>query len=357
MHVLCLDSGSSSLKHALLDMPAEALVSSGTLEARGAAQPAALADIVGAVRSTRLGIDAVGHRIVFGGPRFSAPQTIDDALVAELTSFESLDPLHMPVQLALVRRARELLPSVPHVACFDTAFFHDMPEIARRYPLPAIDPLVRRYGFHGLSYEYIVSTGVARGRCIVAHLGSGASMAALSEGKPIDTTMGFTPLGGIMMGTRPGDLDPGVLLFFMRSGAAPAVDALAALLNEKSGLLGVSETTSDMRSLLAASSSDRRARAAVDLFVYIALKHAASLAAVLGGLDTVVFTGGVGERAAPVRAGICRGLAHLGVAIDAARNDRDESRITADGTRVEVLVIPTNESLVMARHTKSLCGA
>lgn len=356
MRVLCLDSGSSSLKFGLYDMPAETLVRSGEAPGlRGAAQAEALAGIIDASDSSAGQVDAVGHRIVAGGPEFARPRAVDDALVAALASLVALDPLHLPAQLSLVRRARELLPSATHVACFDTAFFHDMPALAQRLPLPGdAGRLLRRYGYHGLSYEYVVSTGLARGRAIVAHLGSGASMAALRDGTPVDTTMGFSPLGGLMMGTRPGDLDPGALLYLLRSGAARDVDALGALLNERSGLRGVSATSSDMRELLARSSSDERARDAVALFIYVAVKHAAALAAVLGGIDTLVFTGGIGERAAPVRAGICGGLAHLGVELDPASNERGDERISSERSGVRVLVVPTNESLIIARHTRSV---
>lgn len=353
MHVLCLDSGSSSLKHALYDMPAERLDGSGTVEARADDQLGALGDVVKSAQASGTKIGAVGHRLVFGGPDRAAPLAIDDALVAEFAGYEPLDPLHLPAQLALVRGARSLLPTIPHVACFDTAFFVNMPAVAQRYPLPAsVGPLVRRYGYHGLSYEYILSTGQAKGRTIVAHLGSGASMAAIRDGSPLDTTMGFSPIGGLMMGTRSGDLDPGVLLYLLRRGSsADEVEELSRLLNERSGLLGVSGTTPDMRALLERSAGDADARTAIELFIYIAVKQAAGLAAVLGGLDTLIFTGGIGEHGSSVRAGIGAGLAHLGVEIDAERNAGGDSRISSSGSDVDVLVIPTNENLVIARHT------
>src|SRR5690242_3227118 len=210
MRVLSLDSGSSSLKYAVYDMPAERLAVSSAVDGDGAAQSSALGGVIESALASGGPIDAVGHRIVLGGPVHDAHERITDALIADLAGLEALDPLHLPAQLRLVRRAREALPAAMHAACFDTAFFRDMPAVARRYPLPAsLGPALRRYGFHGLSYEYVATTGLTAGRTIVAHLGSGASMAAIRDGAPLDTTMGFSPLGGLMMATRPGDLDPG----------------------------------------------------------------------------------------------------------------------------------------------------
>ena len=354
MHVLALDSGSSSLKYALYDMPQERLIGSGALERSGDEQTEAFDDLIKSI-ATDAAVDAVGHRIVLGSPDHLADEVITDALVSALAELVVLEPLHLPAQLALVRRARTSLPSAQHIACFDTSFFADTPAVARRYPLPAsLGPALRRYGYHGISCEYIVSTGLVLGRAIIAHLGSGASMTALRDGAPLDTTMGFSPLGGLMMGTRPGDLDPGVALFLLRSGAAPGVEALTTLLNERSGLKGVSESSSDVRELLSRYFVDDKAKSAIDLFVYIAVKHAGALAAVCGGLDTLVFTGGIGERAAPVRAAICAGLAHLGVEIDEALNVRSADRISPERSKVDVRVIPTNEAVVIARHTHTL---
>jgi len=355
MLVLALDSGSSSLKHALYEMPGEQLAGSGTIEARGDAQTAALENVIGSIRGSGATIDAVGHRIVMGGPDHLAGEIVTDELLADLRGLVPFDPLHLPAQLGLIQRARELMPSAMHVACFDTAFFRDMPPVARRYPLPAsVGAAVRRYGFHGLSYEYIVSTGHAVGRAVVAHLGSGASMAALRDGIPLDTTMGFSPLGGLMMGTRPGDLDPGLMLFLLRRSSSANVDALTDLLTEQSGLLGVSETSGDMRLLLAKSTTDERARSAVELFVYIAVKNASALAGVCGGLDTFIFTGGIGQSSAPIRQAIGAGLAYLGVEIDVELNARSENRVSSERSAVDVLVIPTNESAIIARHAEGL---
>ena len=354
MRVLALDSGSSSLKYAVYEMPAERLAASSAVDGDAAAQTDALDGVIKSVIASGA-IDAVGHRIVLGGPEHTTHEPFTDALVAELEALEALDPLHLPAQLRLVRRAREALPSAMHAACFDTAFFRDMPAAARRYSLPAsLGPEIRRYGFHGLSYEYVASTGLTAGRTVVAHLGSGASMTAMRDGAPLDTTMGFSPLGGLMMGTRPGDLDPGVLLYLLRRTGAPDVDMLTRMLNEQSGLLGVSQTSADMRELIARSPADDRARNAVELFVYLAVKHANSLTGVCGGLDTLIFTGGIGERAPSIRQGICAGLAHLGVEVDEAPNARSERKISSAGSAVDVLVVPTNESVVIARHTHAL---
>lgn len=355
MRILALDSGSSSLKYAVYGMPGERLAASSVIDGDGAAQADALDGIIKSVIAVGGPVDAVGHRIVIGGPEHIAHEAFTDDLVADLTELEALDPLHLPAQLRLVRRAREKLPSAMHAACFDTAFFRDMPAVARRYPLPAsVGPAIRRYGFHGLSYEYAVSTGLTAGRAIVAHLGSGASMAAMRDGAPLDTTMGFSPLGGLMMGTRPGDLDPGVLLYLLRRAGGPDLDALTRMLNEQSGLLGVSQTSSDMRELLARSPKDERAKDAVELFVYLAVKHANALSGACGGLDTLVFTGGIGERAPSIRQGICAGLTHLGVALDEALNARSERKISSSGSTVDVFVVPANEGVVIARHTHAL---
>jgi acetate kinase len=308
---------------------------------------------------TRLGVgwDAVGHRIVHGGPEHLQPERIDDMLIAALRQAIPFAPLHLPGELALIEEVSKQNPNLPQVACFDTAFHARMPEIARRLALPSFlqQAGVRRYGFHGLSYESIVRALGPRvsGRVIVAHLGNGASMVALADGEPRDTTMSFTPCGGLVMGTRPGDLDPGVVVYLARTRGLDA-SALEDLLNRRSGLLALSETTSDMQTLLAARASDPRAELAVTVFCYSARKWVGALAAVLGGLDALVFTGGIGEHAAPVREEICRGLGHLGIELDPARNARSDAIVTVDGSRCIVRVIATDEERVVARHTAEL---
>ena len=308
---------------------------------------------------TRLDIawHAIGHRVVHGGPEHLQPERIDDELIASLRDAISFAPLHLPGELALIEEVSKQNPALPQVACFDTAFHARMPEIARRLALPTSlrDAGVRRYGFHGLSYESIVRTLGPRvsGRVIVAHLGNGASMVALADGEPRDTTMSFTPCGGLVMGTRPGDLDPGVVVYLARTRGMEA-SAIEVLLNRQSGLLALSETSSDMQALLASRSSDARAELAIAVFCYNARKWIGALSAVLGGLDTLVFTGGIGENAAPVREEICRELSFLGIQLDTGRNARSEPVITVDGSRAAVRVIPTDEESVVARHTARL---
>ena len=304
---------------------------------------------------------AVGHRIVHGGSLYREPVRIGPEVVGVLKGLVTVDPNHTPQALSAVEATARECPSVPQVACFDTAFHARMPRVARLFALPRTlsDEGILRYGFHGLSYEYVmhelrrIDPTAAEGRVIIAHLGNGASMVAVRGGVGLDTTMGFTPTGGLAMGTRSGDLDPGVLIHLLRSRRME-VDVLDVLVNEESGLLGVSGTTSDMRQLLVRAGEDRRAAEAVDLFCYLAKKHLGALVAALGGLDTLVFTGGVGEHAVPVRERICAGLGFLGVALDTAHNANHESVISVPGSRVTVRVVPTDENLMVARHTRRL---
>lgn len=304
----------------------------------------------------RLGIapDAAGHRIVHGGPKHLEPETIDESLLASLREAVPFAPLHLPGELALIEAVRKQRADLAQVACFDTAFHSRMPLAARRLALPSSlwEEGVRKYGFHGLSYESIVHTlgkDIA-GRAVIAHLGNGASMAALQDGEPRDTTMGFTPCGGLVMGTRTGDLDPGVIVYLSRTRGLDAA-ALEKLLNRESGLLALSETTSDMQALLAARANDPRADLAIAVFCSSARKWIGALTAVLGGLDTLVFTGGIGEHAVSIREEICSELSHLGIALDAGRNDRSEAVVSLDGSAVRVRVIATDEELVVAQHT------
>jgi acetate kinase len=316
-------------------------------------------------RIRRIGDDrppaAVGHRIVHGGSLYREPVEIVPEVVAELRGLSPIDPTHMPQAIAAIEAIRSAYPTVPQVACFDTAFHAAMPRVARLFALPRAlsEEGILRYGFHGLSYEYVTSElrkmdqKAAEGRIIIAHLGTGASMVAVRGGEGVDTTMGFTPTGGLMMGTRSGDLDPGVLLHLLRAKRLD-VGALDALVNGESGLLGVSETTSDMRELLGCEGSDPRAAEAIAIFCYVAKKYLGSLAAALGGLDTLVFTGGIGERAAPVRERICDGLAFLGIALDPERNADHGPVVSSDGSPVTVRVLPTDENAMIARHTARL---
>jgi acetate kinase len=318
---------------------------------------AAVPRVSDALTGLGIGLDAAGHRIVHGGPKHLQPARVDDALTASLREAIPFAPLHLPGELSLIEAVGREHPALPQVACFDTAFHARMPEIAQRLPLPSSlwDSGVRRYGFHGLSYESIVRTlgPLVSGRAIVAHLGNGASMVALRDGQPLDTTMGFTPSAGLVMGTRPGDLDPGVVVYLARSLGMDA-SALEDLITRHSGLLALSESTGDMQSLLAARASDPRAELAVAVFCYSARKWVGALAAVLGGLDTLVFTGGIGENAAPIREEICRELGYLGIDFDLPRNARSESIVTVNGSRCTVRVIATDEERVVARHTARL---
>jgi acetate kinase len=307
-------------------------------------------------------VEAVGHRVVHGGVKHVTPERINDALLSDLRTLTPVDPEHMPQTLEAVAAITERYPKVPQVACFDTAFHRTMPTVARHYALPqwTVDAGVRRYGFHGLSCEFIVSKLAAfepatlGGRSLIAHLGNGASITAVQRGMSVDTTMGFSPTGGLIMGTRSGDLDPTVLTYLGRT-AHKDLDALDHLTNHESGLLGVSGLSSDVRMLLDASTS-ASAREAIDLFCYTARKYMGALAAVLEGVDTVVFTGGIGEHAPVIRDGICRGLGHLGIRLDPERNISNADVISASESAAIVRVIATDEELVIAKHVQHLLG-
>jgi len=301
----------------------------------------------------------VGHRVVHGGLDFSRPVRIDARVAAALDKLVPLAPLHQPHNLAPIRRLLEQAPALPQVACFDTSFHRTNPELAQRFALPESLHAagVRRYGFHGLSYEYIASElaaldpKAASGRTVVLHLGNGASLCALEAGRSIASTMSFTALDGLPMGTRSGALDPGVILYLMDALRMDA-RAIEKLLYHESGLLGVSGISGDMRTLLA--SSEPRARLAVDLYCYRIGRELGSLAAALGGLDAIVLTGGIGENSPAIRERVCRGAAWLGVAPDAAANAAGGPRISAPGSRVSAWTVPTNEELMIARHTRRL---
>jgi acetate kinase len=303
-------------------------------------------------RPERAEVGAVGHRVVHGGVTYSRPVVVDDEVMRSLEALVPLAPLHQPHNLATIRAMAERLPGVPQVACFDTAFHRGHPDVADAFALPWAyqEQGVRRYGFHGLSYEYVASalpSELASGRVVVAHLGSGASMCALRAGRSVDSTMAFTALDGLPMGTRPGQLDPGVLLYLVAQGM-PAKE-IEALLYRQSGLLGLSGVSNDMRDLL--GSTEPRAKFAIDYFVYAISKHLGALAAALGGLDAIVFTAGIGERSSVIRARVCQAAAWLGVELDADANAAHGPRISRAGSRVSAWVIPTNEELMIARHT------
>jgi acetate kinase len=311
----------------------------------------------GALAEHRVG--AVGHRVGHGGLTFAGPVFVTAEVLATLQTLIPLAPLHQPHNLAAIEAVSRHAPQLPQVACFDTAFHRGQPAVAQAFALPRRYAAegVRRYGFHGLSYEYIASAlpaidaRAAAGRTVVAHLGNGASMCALKGGRSVATSMGFSAVDGLPMGTRSGSLDPGVLLYLMeRHGMTTR--ALAELLYQNSGLLGVSEISSDMRILLA--SPDPRAAEAIDLFVYRIGRELGSLAAALGGLDALVFTGGIGENAAPIRARVCREAAWLGLGLDETANQGGGPRISRPESQVAAWVVPTNEELMIAQHTRRL---
>jgi len=381
--ILALNAGSSSLKFALFRLSAgegEVRLAEGAAEGVGLDRgrlwfrspgsavsidkPETLIDYDAAVHAAFDAIDngelpspaAVGHRLVHGGPRHQQPERVDASLLESLRAAIPYAPLHLPSELGVIEAVRARYPDLPQVACFDTAFFGSLPDVARRLPLPRKlhDQGIRRYGFHGLSYEYLVEAlgSNARGRAIFAHLGNGASMVALRDGTPQDTTMGFTPSGGFMMGTRTGDLDPGVLLYLLDGGMSPG--DLAHLVNHESGLLGVSGSTSDMKRLLERRIDDAEAGLAFEMFCYQIRKFIGGFAAVLGGVDCLVFTGGIGEHAAAVRDRVCSGLDFLGIRLDAARNHDGQGIISAAGSPCTVRVVSTDEARMIARHTRRI---
>jgi acetate kinase len=299
--------------------------------------------------------------VVHGGPTHSGPVRISPPVLEELRRLEPLAPLHQPYNLGAIDAVALRLPDVPQVACFDTSFHRGQPAVAELVPLPAElrKGGLQRYGFHGLSYEYIASVlpevapEIAAGRVIVAHLGSGASMCALRAGRSIDSTLGFTALDGLCMGTRPGGLDPGVVLYLFQ-GLGMSPKEVETVLYKRSGLLGISGTSNDMRVLL--QSNEPAARLAVDYFVYRAAREIGALTAVLGGIDGIVFTAGIGEHSAEIRRRICEASAWLGLELDSAANEANAARISKPGSPVSAWMIPTNEELMIARHTGRLLG-
>ncbi|OGA97214.1 MAG: acetate kinase [Burkholderiales bacterium RIFCSPHIGHO2_12_FULL_61_11] len=309
-------------------------------------------------------LTAVGHRVVHGGPNYWQPQRFTPELMEHLRQLSAFDPEHLPQEISLVEAFHHRFPGLPQLACFDTAFHHDMPRVARLIAIPRrYEALgVRRYGFHGLSYDYLMQelerlagAKVARGRVILAHLGNGASMAAVLGGRSLDTTMSFTPASGLVMSSRCGDLDPGLVSFLARSEQMSAAQ-FNHMVNHESGLLGVSGSSGDLRDLLAHEAEDVRSAEAVALFCYQAKKWLGAYAAVLGGLDTLVFAGGIGENAPSIRARICAGLAFLGIELDAPRNAENANVISRDTSRVTVRVIRTDEEQVIASAVCRVLG-
>ncbi len=307
-------------------------------------------------------IAVVGHRVVHGGSRFYRPALVTPSMLEELRTIVPYDPDHLPGEIGAIETFLRLDSSLPQVACFDTAFHHEMPRVAQIIPIPRRYEQVgvRRYGFHGLSYSYLIGElsrlagpGAGRGRVILAHLGSGSSLAAVRDGRCIDTTMGLTPTSGLVMGTRCGDIDPGLVRFLVRLGGL-SIDQFHDLVNHESGLLGVSETSSDLRDLLGRQETDVRAAEAVELFCYRARSAIGALATALGGLDTLVFSGGIGENSPVVRRRICDGLDFLGITVDERRNAESAQLISTQEGRVAVRVIPTDEESLIASAAAKL---
>ena len=315
-------------------------------------------------RGGRDALTAVGHRVVHGGPKYSEPQRINAEMVEELHRLSPFDPEHLPEEILLTEAFHRRFPDLPQVACFDTGFHHDLPRVAQLLPIPRRYEAqgVRRYGFHGLSYTFLIGelarlagTEAAQGRVILAHLGNGASLAAVRDGKSVDTSMSFTPTAGVPMSTRSGDLDPGLIWYLARTEKR-STKQFNEMVNFQSGLLGVSETSSDMRDLLDCETRDVRAAEAIAQFCYQVKKWIGSFAAALGGLDTLVFAGGIGENAAPIRERICDGLGFLGIELDEKRNVANAGVISSETSRIPVRVIRTDEEWVIASMVCRVLG-
>jgi acetate kinase len=388
-HALVLNAGSSSLKFCVYHRPADIwqVAARGQVEGIGTSPRLSVQDGDGkdladqkldaTIRDGREALFAladwlrsrysgarlvgVGHRVVHGGARFASPTVVTRKTLDELRELIPLAPLHQPYNLAAIEAVFDRLPDVPQVACFDTGFHRSHSEVAKVLPLPRdlCKTELQRYGFHGISYEYIASVlpreapEIAEGRVIVAHLGSGASLCALKDGKSVDSTMSFTALDGLCMGTRPGAIDPGALLYLFQDLKLSVKD-VEAVLYKKSGLLGISGITNDMRVLL--TRSEPEARLAVDYFVYRAAKEIGALAAVLGGIDGLVFTAGIGKNSPEIRRRICEASAWLGIELDKEANTHNRTRLSVPQSRVSAWMIPTDEELMIARHTASLLG-
>jgi len=381
--ILTINGGSSSIKFALFEtgeslrrilgggidrigQPGATLRVKGLNPGDNFSRPVTSPDLNAAVGALIDGIEersghdafaAVGHRVVHGGPKYSQPQRITAEMVEELRRLSPFDPEHLPEEILLTEAFHRRFPELPQVACFDTAFHHDLPRVAQLLPIPRRYEAqgVRRYGFHGLSYAFLMGelarlagTKAAQGRVILAHLGNGASLAAVHRGKSMDTSMSFTPTAGVPMSTRSGDLDPGLVWYLARTEHLDA-KGFNEMVNLKSGLLGVSETSSDMRDLLKHETQDVRAAEAVALFCYEVKKWIGAFAAALGGLDTLVFAGGIGENAPVVRTRICEGLGFLGIQLEERQNATNEGVISAATSRVSVRVIHTDEEVMIAR--------
>ncbi|MGO9115941.1 MAG: acetate/propionate family kinase [Thermoguttaceae bacterium] len=388
--ILTINGGSSSIKFALFEAgaPLKRILSGGieriglpdaTFHVKGFGQMENFSRRIAAPDHTaavgalmdwieeQIGSDAltaVGHRVVHGGPKYSDPALVTKEMVEELRQLKPFDPEHLPEEIQLTEAFHRRFPDLPQVACFDTAFHHDLPRVAQLLPIPRRYEAqgVRRYGFHGLSYAFLMEdlarlagAEAAQGRIILAHLGNGASLAAVHHGKPVDTSMSFTPTAGVPMSTRAGDLDPGLIWYLARTEQMSAKQ-FNEMVNFQSGLLGVSETSSDMRDLLDRETQDVRAAEAVALFCYQVKKWIGAFAAALGGLDTLVFAGGIGENAPVVRAGICEGLEFLGIELEEKHNAANAGVISTPSSSVPVRVIRTDEELMIVKTVCRILG-
>jgi len=391
--VLVINAGSSSIKFCLYDMENEFPLTRGIVEriglddprlsytikdATSATEPVAVKDHRDALRviaqhidrpelsppAGHRAVDAVGHRVVHGGEKFSQPVLIDEDVKRAIREYFPLAPLHNPVNYRGIEACQELFPDVPHAAVFDTAFHQTIPPEAYTYAMPVElceRHRIRKYGFHGTSHRYvtleaarILKTSLDQLNLITCHLGNGCSITAVRSGKSVDTSIGFTPLEGLVMGTRSGDIDPAIVLFLMRHEKM-TVDDVDELLNKKSGLLALSGSTNDMRDILeAASSGDTRAALAVEVFVHRARKYVGAFAAGLGRLDALIFTAGIGENSSPIREAVCAELEILGIQLDSERNQANETFVNTDSSSVKVMVIPTDEEVMIARDTLSV---
>ena len=390
-NILTINAGSSSIKLALfsakdkpeqfyeasienIGQPKASLFTTGKKLEDNTSEEIEVLDHITATKilvdklKTKTNIDeiiGIGHRIVHGGPDYYQPCLITSELVEELKKITFFNPIHLPLEIQLIESFKKLFPDTKQFACFDTAFHHDMPDVAKRLPIPRHydDEGMRRYGFHGLSFAYIIERlndlagpDVANGRVVIAHMGNGVSLVAVKDGKSIDTTMGMTPASGVPMSTRSGDLDPGLPLFFSRHENLDA-NQFNDLVNFKSGLLGISETSSDMKKLLEIEDEDKRAKEAVDFFCYQVKKAIGSLSAAMGGLNTLVFTGGMGENAPKIRTRICDGLNYLGISLDEPHNINNDGVISTGSSQVSVRVIKTDESSTIAKNTWDLINS
>lgn len=368
-YIVCINAGSSSVKLAVTPYADDQTAAMTAVEMNDvndyrAALRTAFEEVAATLPAFAVEqVVAVGHRIVHGGPQVQPARIVDDALLSEVGTYAAFDPEHTPAALAMIDAARRMMPTATHVACFDTAFFHDLPRVAQLIALPRRYQQLglRRYGFHGLSYEYLLGDLVHRypvaatEKVVFAHLGSGASLAAVASGKPIDTTMGFTPSSGIVMSSRSGDVDPS-LIGFLHKQAGLTIDAWTHMVNQESGLLGVSDLSADMHTLMQHEADNLAAREAVALFVYRVQKAIGEMTAAMGGIDRLVFSGGIGEKSVVLRQRIVGGLGYLGFWLDEAANDTaldGEMTIAATASK-PMHVVHTNENQIVARHVRQL---